>query len=89
MNITSFPAVYLLKIYNVASQLKSAMNLKALNQLFGFDSDHELIFAKLSLKKFLMGESKDDTAVCCHVHRNRKLLHFSTRSPGIPEHQLG
>lgn len=64
------------------------MNLKVLDQLFGFDSDHELIFAKLSLKKFLVGENKYDTAVCCDVHRNRKLLHFSTRNPGIPEHQL-
>lgn len=64
------------------------MNLKVLDQLFGFDSDHDLIFAKLSLKKFLMGENKYNTAVCCDVHRNRKHLSFSTWNPGIPEHQL-
>ncbi len=64
------------------------MNLKVLDQLLGLDSDHELIFAKMSLKKFLMGENKYDTAVCCNIHSNRKLLHFSTWSPGTPEHQL-
>ena len=48
-----------------------------LDQLFGFDCNHDLILAKVTLKELLVSKCECDVAVGGDVDRHRELLHLS------------